>query len=54
MQAMRRTMRAMLAPDVWDATQAEAAAPLELAQTADFAEGVRAIAERRAPAWVGR
>lgn len=53
-QAIRRTMRATFADDVWDAMQAEAAAQVELARSADFAEGVRAMAERRAPEWAGR
>ncbi len=50
-QAIRRTMRATFADDVWDAMQVEAAAQVELARSADFAEGVRAMAERRAPEW---
>jgi hypothetical protein len=47
-------MRATFADDVWDAMQVEAAAQVELARSADFAEVVRAMAERRAPQWSGR
>lgn len=54
LRAMRRTMRATFASEVWEAMQVEAAAQVELAGTADFAEGVRAMAERRPPEWVGR
>lgn len=53
-RAIRRTMRAALAEEVWQAMQVEAAAQSILAASADFAEGVRAMAERRAPEWVGR
>lgn len=53
-RAIRRTMRAAYAEDVWHAMKLEAAAQSELATTADFAEGVRAMAERRPPQWAGR
>lgn len=53
-RAIRRTMRAAFVEDVWEAMQVEAAAQVELAGTADFAEGVRAMAERRPPEWAGR
>lgn len=53
-RAIRRTMRATFAEEVWEAMQVEAAAQSELSGSADFAEGVRAMAERRAPEWAGR
>jgi 2-(1,2-epoxy-1,2-dihydrophenyl)acetyl-CoA isomerase len=53
-RAIRRTMRAALTEEVWQAMQVEAAAQSILATSADFAEGVRAMAERRAPEWAGR
>ncbi len=53
-RAIRRTMRAAYAQDVWEAMKLEAAAQAELATTADFAEGVRAMAARRPPEWAGR
>jgi 2-(1,2-epoxy-1,2-dihydrophenyl)acetyl-CoA isomerase len=53
-RSIRRTMRAELAERVWGAMQVECAAQLALSGTADFAEGVRAMAERRPAAWLGR
>lgn len=52
--ANRRTMRGDLADQVRLATEREARAQLELADSEDFAEGVRAMAERRTPAFFGR
>ncbi len=48
-RAIRATMRAELADQVRSATDHELAEQSKLWQTADFAEGVRAVAERRAP-----
>jgi len=53
-RAIRRTMRAGLAERVREATEVEAAAQLELVGSEDFAEGTRAMAERRAPRFRGR
>lgn len=53
-QAIRATMRAGLAERVWEAMQRESEAQLALARTEDFAEGVRATAERRPPEFAGR
>jgi 2-(1,2-epoxy-1,2-dihydrophenyl)acetyl-CoA isomerase len=53
-QSVRRTMRASFADAVWEAMQTEAAAQVDLARSADFAEGVRAMAERRPPEGTGR
>jgi 2-(1,2-epoxy-1,2-dihydrophenyl)acetyl-CoA isomerase len=52
--AIRRTMRGDIAERVRLATEREATAQLELVDTEDFAEGVRAMAERRTPKFVGR
>lgn len=53
-RAIRRTMRGHLAEEVRRATEAESEAQLLLSGTEDFAEGVAAMAERRAPRFVGR
>lgn len=53
-RSIRRTMRDGLADRVWQAMVAESRAQAALADTADFAEGVRAAAERRPANWVGR
>ncbi len=53
-QAIRRTMRGDLAKWVRDATERESDVQNALRSTDDFAEGVRAMAERRPPRFVGR
>jgi enoyl-CoA hydratase/carnithine racemase len=53
-RAIRSTQRAGLAERVSEAMAAELAAQEQLRQTADFAEGVRASAERRPPRFQGR
>ncbi len=53
-RAIRSTQRAGLAERVTEAMAAELAAQTRLRQTADFAEGVRASAERRPPRFLGR
>ena len=53
-RAIRSTQRAGLAERVSEAMAAELAAQARLRQTADFAEGVRASAERRPPRFEGR
>jgi enoyl-CoA hydratase/carnithine racemase len=53
-RAIRSTQRAGLAERVSAAMAAELAAQEQLRQTADFAEGVRASAERRPPRFQGR
>ncbi len=54
MQAIRRTQRGDLAERVRAATAHELDEQARLQATADFAEGVRAMAERRPPRFVGR
>jgi 2-(1,2-epoxy-1,2-dihydrophenyl)acetyl-CoA isomerase len=53
-RAIRRTMRSELADRAWAVMQVESEAQHALEGTADFAEGVRAMAERRTPEWTGR
>lgn len=53
-RSIRHTMRQGFADAVWAAMQSESEAQSKLATTDDFAEGVRAMAERRPPAWTGR
>ncbi len=53
-RAIRSTQRAGLAERVSEAMAAELVAQDRLRQTADFAEGVRASAERRPPRFQGR
>ncbi len=53
-RAIRATMREGLAERVRQATERERREQAVLAQTEDFAEGVRASAERRAPRFSGR
>lgn len=49
----RRTMRANLADRVAEALEFELSAQSELMRTRDFTEGVKAMAERRAPKFTG-
>ena len=53
-RAIRSTQRAGLAERVSEAMAAELVTQTRLRQTADFAEGVRASAERRTPRFLGR
>ncbi|MDQ1578992.1 MAG: 2-(1,2-epoxy,2-dihydrophenyl)acetyl-CoA isomerase [Microbacteriaceae bacterium] len=51
--SIRATLRRGLAGEVTTATDHERAEQARLRQTADFAEGIRAATERRAPVFVG-
>jgi enoyl-CoA hydratase/carnithine racemase len=53
-QATRATLRAGLAERVRTATEIELQKQTALRKTADFAEGVAAMAERRLPKFIGR
>jgi enoyl-CoA hydratase/carnithine racemase len=53
-QATRATLRAGLAERVRAATEVELQKQTALRKTADFAEGVAAMAERRLPKFIGR
>ncbi len=54
LRAINRTLRAGLADRVRDATRHEAEQQRQLSSTADAAEGIRAVAERRPGNFVGR
>jgi enoyl-CoA hydratase/carnithine racemase len=53
-RSIRETMRARLVEDVVAAMDHEAIEQARLHDTADFAEGIRAMAERRPPTFEGR
>ena len=53
-RSIRQTMRGDLADQVRHATERELAEQQRLQRTADFAEGIRAAAERRPPVFEGR
>ena len=53
-RSIRETMRGGLAEQVRDATERELAEQGRLQRTADWAEGIRAAAERRTPRFEGR
>jgi 2-(1,2-epoxy-1,2-dihydrophenyl)acetyl-CoA isomerase len=52
--AIKQTMRGRLADQVREATDREAAEQERLSRTADWHEGVRAVADRREPRFEGR
>jgi enoyl-CoA hydratase/carnithine racemase len=52
-RSIRQTMRGHLAEAVSAATDREDAEQVRLRTTSDFAEGVRAMAERRPPQFTG-
>lgn len=52
-RSIRETLRGRLAAEIRDATDHEKAEQDRLRQTADFAEGVRAMTERRRPRFIG-
>jgi enoyl-CoA hydratase/carnithine racemase len=54
LQSIRKTLRAGLAAEVSRATEHERSEQAWLRATSDFAEGVRASAERRKPVFTGR
>jgi enoyl-CoA hydratase/carnithine racemase len=54
LRSIRQTMRGHLADAVASATDREDAEQIRLRETDDFAEGVRASAERREPKFTGR
>jgi 2-(1,2-epoxy-1,2-dihydrophenyl)acetyl-CoA isomerase len=54
LQSIRKTLRAGLADEVSRATEHERSEQAWLRATSDFAEGVRASAERRKPVFTGR
>jgi len=53
-QSMRRTLRRGLADEFEAAMERELLEQVSHRQTADFAEGIRAMAERRTPEFIGR
>lgn len=53
-ESIRQTLRGQLAQEIRDATNRERAEQDRLQKTADFKEGTRAMAERRAPNFLGR
>jgi enoyl-CoA hydratase/carnithine racemase len=53
-RAIRQTMRGGLGEAIRRATEREGEAQAALRETADFSEGVRAMAERRTPVFSGR
>ena len=53
-EAIRETLRGSLAGRIREATDREKAVQNDLQRTEDFKEGVRAMAERRAPRFEGR